>query len=96
MSTSLVLPLRRQIEQVRYVPARNQGDFAPTELISFSTNGFAGFSVARAVAKEFAGLDGRDQGVSSFEGNKVIFRIQVGVRYFVRILPLTESLVQGI
>ena len=81
------------IEQVPYVPSRNQAEFTPAEPVLYSTNGVPGFSVAQAVAGDFTGLDGRDDGISSFESNKAIFRIRVCIRRFVRIFPPMSSLV---
>lgn len=77
--TSRLAPTLREIRQDPYVPLRNQADFTPEESVSFSANGSPGFSIARAAAGEFAGLDKRGDGISCFEGNKAIFRIHVGV-----------------
>jgi hypothetical protein len=45
-------------------------------------NGIPGISVAQAIAEEFTGLDDRDEGISSFEGSKILCRVQVGTTVF--------------
>jgi len=54
------------------------GDVTPAEPVSFSVNGVPGVSVSQVVVGGYAGLDGRDDGISSFEKKKAICRIQVG------------------
>ncbi|KAF9785699.1 hypothetical protein BJ322DRAFT_1210340 [Thelephora terrestris] len=68
---------RRLLEQVPYVPVRKQGDFTPAEPVSFSMNGIPGISVAQAIAEEFTGLDDRDECISSFEGSKILCRVEL-------------------
>ena len=90
--TSLLPPPRHEIPQLPYTPARTPGSFTPAESVSFSVNGAPGISVSQAIAGEYEGLDGRDDGISSFGGNKISCRIQVGttaVRERIFLMPST-------
>jgi hypothetical protein len=80
-------PPRSQIRQIPYIPARTQCEFARAQPVSFSVNGVPGISVAQAIAEDVTGLDGRDDGISSFENSKVLFRTQVGTMFFCRSTP---------
>lgn len=68
----------RKIEQIPYAPVRAGADFAPTDPVLFPVNGVLGISISKALAEEYEGLVGRDDGVSAFERCKVTCRLQVG------------------
>lgn len=76
-----------------YVPARARSNFTPASPVLFSLNGVLGISVSQAVAEEYIGLDGRDNGVSSFERGKTSCRIQVGITALRKDTSPTLSLV---
>ncbi|KAF9650555.1 hypothetical protein BDM02DRAFT_3112112 [Thelephora ganbajun] len=75
-TTAHVTPPRSQIPQRLYAPVRIQRDFCPAEPVLFSMNGVPGISVAQAIAEDYTGLDGRDEGISSFGSSKATCRIQ--------------------
>lgn len=54
------------------------GEFIPKAPIEFSANGVPGFSISQAVDEDYAGLDGRDEEMITFENTSVTCRIHVG------------------
>ena len=70
-------PSRSLISQTPYAPPRIPRRFVAADPVSFSVNGVPGISISQAVAGEHVGLDGKDEGVSTFERSKTLFRIQV-------------------
>jgi len=64
----------------------------------FSVNGAPGISISRVVAGDYAGLDGKDDNVSSIAVNRVICRIQVGTvaishKHFTDVVPSSPIMV---
>ena len=87
----------RKIQQITYAPVRAGADLTPTDPVLFSVNGALGISLSQAIAEEYEGLYGRDDGISSFERCKVTCRLQVGRhRNSLRDISPTLSLVRSL
>ena len=86
-------PFWRLISQTLYTPPRTPRGFVAADPVSFSVNGVPGISISQAVAGEHAGLDGKDEGISTFERSKALFRIQVRTTTPRTSIPPTPSVV---